>query len=98
VFQWAVAADERNGDLAVIPYDRDIRDPKQLVVTVLINDGKGSFRAAQRLSLAGCRGPDRIASSEGVIAVTCASNNKLFVFEGGTASVLDVPTGCRASP
>jgi hypothetical protein len=93
VFPWAVAVDERNGDLAVIPYDRDIRDPKQLVVTVLTDDGKGSFRAAQPLSLAGCRGPNRIASSEGVVAVTCASNNKLFVFEGGTASVLDVPTG-----
>jgi hypothetical protein len=61
-------------------------------VSILLNDGKGSFRAAQPLSLAGCRGPDRIVSSEGVIAVTCASNNKLFVFKGGTVSVLDVPT------
>jgi hypothetical protein len=93
VFPWAVAVDERNGELAAIPYDRDIRDPKQLVVTVLINDGKGSFRDSKPLSLAVCRGPDRIASSEGVIAVTCASNNKLFVFEGETTSVLDVPTG-----
>jgi hypothetical protein len=91
VFPWAVAADDDH--LAVIPYDRDIRDPKQLAVTVLENNGKGAFHLARTLPLEGCRGPDRIESMNGTIAVTCASNNKLFVFEGGNTTVLDVPTG-----
>jgi hypothetical protein len=91
VFPWAVAADDEQ--LAVIPYDRDVRDPKQLVVTVLENDGKGAFHAAKTHSLEGCRGPDRVALQKGTIAVTCAANNKLFVFSGSEAKVLDVPTG-----
>jgi hypothetical protein len=100
-FPWAVAVDDLNRDgnldLAVIPYDRDIKDPKQLGVTVLLGDGKGAFRkmSGSPFSLAGCKGPDRIAASSGEIVVTCAQNNKIMLFSGPAfhSSSMDVPTG-----
>ncbi|HWX53476.1 MAG TPA: VCBS repeat-containing protein [Verrucomicrobiae bacterium] len=94
VFPWAVAIADMNKDgnldLAVIPYDRDITDPKQLGVTVLLGDGKGGFRAMRGspFSLAGCRGPDRIATGDlngdGVpdMVVSCAQSNSLVFFMG----------------
>ncbi|HVO96645.1 MAG TPA: VCBS repeat-containing protein [Bryobacteraceae bacterium] len=109
VFPWAVAVDDLdkdgNLDLAVIPYDRDIRDPRQLGLTVLLGDGKGAFRTmpGSPFSLAGCRGPDRVAigdiNGDGLrdIVVSCAQNNKLIVFLGSSggyqSSAIDVPTG-----
>ena len=60
-------------DVAVIPYDRDLTDPKQLGLAILLGDGKGGFRTMRGsslshapFSLAGgssstkCVGPDRI--------------------------------------
>jgi hypothetical protein len=110
VFPWAVAVDDinkdGNPDLVVLPYDRDITDPRQLGVTVLLGDGKGGFTKmpGSPFSLAGCRGPDRVATGDlngdGIrdIVVSCAQNNKLMVYLGakdGTFQVssLDVQTG-----
>jgi hypothetical protein len=77
-----------NPDVVVIPYHRDLRDLKQLGVTVLLGDGKGGFTAmhGSPLSLAGCDGPDRVATGDlrgsGLrdIVVSCALNNKVFFF------------------
>lgn len=107
---WAFTVDDINGDgnpdVIVIPYQRDLRDPSQLGVTVLLGDGKGGFTTipGSPLSLAGCQGPDRVAAGnifgDGLqdIVVSCAENNKLFLFRAakdGTfrASTLDVQTG-----
>jgi hypothetical protein len=110
VFPWAVAIDDMNGDgnldLVILPYDRDITDPKQLGVTVLLGDGKGAFTKMRGspLPLAGCRGPDRVATGDlngdgfRDIVVSCAQNNRLMLYLGskdGTfqVSTRDVQTG-----
>jgi len=110
VYPWGVAVDDLNHDgnldLAVIPYDRDIQDPKQLGVTVLLGDGKGGLAAmpGSPFSLVGCKGPDRIATGDingdGLhdIVVSCAQNDKLFLLFGsrdGGYRILtrDVQTG-----
>jgi hypothetical protein len=104
VFPWGVAIDDMNGDgnldLAVIPYDRDITDPKQLGVTVLLGDGRGSFTAMRGspFSLAGCSGPDRIATGDingdgfRDIIVACAQNNKLILFLGSKDGTFEIST------
>jgi len=110
VSPWAVTVDDINGDgkldLVVLPYDRDIKDPTQLGVTVLLGDGKGGFTKMRGspLSLAGCRGPDRVATGDldgaGLrdIVVSCAQNNKLMFYmrlKNGSfqTSTKDVQTG-----
>jgi FG-GAP-like repeat len=98
---WEVAIDDFNRDgnldLAVIPYDRDLTDPRQLAVTILLGDGRGGFAArpdrhsdphSGSLSLEGCRSPNRVAAGDingdgyPDIVVSCAQNNRLIVFWG----------------
>jgi hypothetical protein len=107
---WAVAIDDMNKDgnldLVVLPYDRDVTDPKQLGVTVLLGDGKGAFTKMRGspFSLAGCRGPNGVATGDlngdgfRDIVVSCAQNNRLMLYLGskdGTfqVSTRDVQTG-----
>ena len=91
---WAVAVADMNGDgnldLVVVPYDRDVPDPQQIGVTVLLGDGKGGFTMMRGspFSLAGCAGPDRVATGDingdGIrdIVVSCAQSNNLMFFMG----------------
>jgi hypothetical protein len=91
--------------LAVIPYEQDLTDPRQLAVTILLGDGRGGFAARpDLLSLEGCRGPDRVAAGDvngdgyRDIVVSCAQNNRLIVFWGSkdgsfARSMEDVQTG-----
>ena len=107
---WAVAVDDidhdGNLDLVVLPYDRDVPNAAQIGVAVLLGDGKGGFAKIRGspFSLAGCRGPDRVATGDvngdgrRDIVVSCAQNNKLMLYLGtkdGTfeTSSVDVPTG-----
>ena len=107
---WSVAIGDINGDgkldLAVLPYAPDVRDPKDLGVTVLLGDGKGGFTKMRGspFSLAGCRGPDQVAigdvNGDGLsdIVVSCSQNHRLMLYLGtkdGTfqVSTLDVRTG-----
>jgi hypothetical protein len=77
-----------NADLAVIPYQRDLTDESQDVLTILIGDGHGGFarQPGPSLPLKGCRGPNAITagslgSSRQVVAVGCAQSNTLLLFE-----------------
>jgi hypothetical protein len=77
-----------NADLAIIPYQRDIASPGQSAVTLLLGDGKGSFRPAQSLPLPldQCRGPNSISAGDitgdgtKTIVVACAESRNLMLF------------------
>jgi hypothetical protein len=107
---WSMAIGDLNRDgkldLAVLPYDHDVADPVQLGVTVLFGDGRGGLTKLRGLplSLAGCRGPDRVAigdvNGDGVpdIVVSCAQNARLMLYLGSPSgafrtSTLEVKTG-----
>jgi hypothetical protein len=107
---WAVAIGDINGDgkldLAILPYAPDVRDPKDVGVTVLLGDGKGGFAKMRGspFSLAGCEGPDRVAigdvNGDGLadIIASCAQNHRVMLYLGTRAggfqiSSLDVQTG-----
>jgi hypothetical protein len=91
---WAVAIDDLNRDgnldLAVIPYDRDVRDPKDVGVTVLLGDGTGRFSKmpGSPFPFSDCQGPDHVATGDfngdGLrdIVVSCAQSNSLTFFLG----------------
>ena len=92
---WQVAIDDFNGDgnadLAVIPYARDVTDPHQVGVTVLLGNGKGGFAPmrTQPLPLEDCQGPNSIATGDingdghRDIAVACAESGNVIIFLGG---------------
>jgi hypothetical protein len=110
VAPWSMAIGDLNRDgkldLAVLPYDHDVSDPAQLGVTVLFGDGRGGFTKMHGppLSLAGCRGPDRVAIGDvngdkiPDIVVSCAQSARLMLYLGSTsgafrASTVEVKTG-----
>jgi hypothetical protein len=107
---WSVAIGDINGDgkldLATIPYEPEVKDPKDFGVTVLLGDGKGGFTKMRGspLSLAGCRGPDTVAigdvNGDGLtdIVASCAENHRVMLYTGVKGggfqiSMLDVQTG-----
>ena len=91
---WAVAVDDVNKDgnldLAVIPYAPDVKDPKQVGMTVLLGDGKGGFRTMRGspFSLAGCAGPQLVGAGDlngdGLrdVVVSCAQSNSILFYMG----------------
>jgi len=91
---WAVTIDDINKDgnldLVIIPYDRDVPDPKDIGVTVLLGDGKGGFAKmpGAPFSLPGCRGPNHVATGDfngdtlRDIVVSCAQSSSLVFFLG----------------
>ena len=92
---WQVAIDDVNGDgkldLLIIPYERDIPDPSQNAVTVLLGDGKGAFKPMpdSPLPLRGCHGPNGVTAGDlrgdgrHDIVVACAESRNLTIFERG---------------
>jgi hypothetical protein len=105
---WQVAIDDVNGDgnvdLIVVPYERDVREPATVGVTVLLGDGTGRFAPmhGSPLSLDGCHGPNVIAVGDfrGTrrrdIAIACASSATVVAFyaePGGTFTRVVVPNG-----
>lgn len=91
---WQVAIGDLNGDgnvdLAIIPYERDLTDPRQAVVTVLLGNGRGGFSPLQNssLPLEGCHGSNSIAIGDidgdghQDIAVSCAESANVALFFG----------------
>jgi FG-GAP-like repeat/FG-GAP repeat len=90
---WEVALADIDGDgntdLIVIPYQRDIADPSQNIVTVLLGNGRGGFHPmpGPPLSLAECRGPNSVAAGDlsgtgrPTIAVACAESRTLMLYD-----------------
>jgi len=80
-----------NADLAIIPYQRDITDASQNVLTVLSGNKSGSFMPMRgsSLFLEDCRGANGVTAGdlEGngkpVIAVVCAESRNMLLFERG---------------
>lgn len=87
-----------NPDVVVVPYARNIKDPKRLGVTVLLGDGKGRLTTmpGSPFSLAGCAGPSRLGigdiAGNGLwdIVVSCAQNDKLIFFMSTKSGTFDV--------
>ena len=107
---WSFTLGDVNGDgipdVAVVPYEPQMRDPTQLGLTILLGDGKGGMAPMRGspFSLAGCEEPSRVAigdiRGDGLrdIIVSCAKNDKLFFFMGTKNDTFNVftrsiPTG-----
>ena len=91
---WEVAIDDLNKDgnldLVTVPYAPDVKDPQRVGVTILYGDGKGGFTPTHGgpLTLAGCEGPDRVATGDfngdgyRDIVVSCGQGETLMVYAG----------------
>ena len=91
---WAIAIEDinrdGNPDLVVIPYAPDVKDPRQIGVTILLGDGKGRFTTmpGSPLPLDGCQGPNGVATGDlngdgfRDIVVSCAQSNSIVMFLG----------------
>jgi hypothetical protein len=107
---WQLAIDDLNGDgnpdLIVIPYQRDIANSAQNVVTLLGSDAHGGFHPmpGSPLPLGDCRGPNSVAAGDlrgdghHAIAVACAESKTLMLYERGpdrrfTASSMPIAGG-----
>jgi hypothetical protein len=107
---WSMAIGDINGDgkpdLAILPYEPDVREPKNVGVTVLLGNGRGGFTKmpGSPFSLAGCRGPDSVAigdvNGDGLadIVANCGQNHRVMLYLGTRAggfqiSPLEVQTG-----
>ena len=92
---WQVVVDDVDGDgnadLVVIPYQRDIAGVSEDAVTVLLGDGRGSFRPmpGSPLPLGDCRGANSVTAGDlrgngkHAIVVACAESKNLMLFERG---------------
>jgi hypothetical protein len=90
-----------NADLVVIPYERDLGDQSQNAVTVLLGDGRGSFKpmAGSPFALGNCHGANSVTAGElergrHVIVVACAQSRNLMLFElatGGHYNAESIP-------
>ena len=91
---WQIFVGDLNGDgiadLVVIPYQRDIANASENVLTALVGDGRGSFRPMpdSPLPLGECRGPNsvtagKIWSDRYAIVVRCAESRNFMLFELG---------------
>lgn len=112
---WSIAVGDLNGDgapdLVVLPYGPRVRDPHALAATVLLGDGRGSFRPAigSPYPLPGCDSPLDVAvgSLAGKAAsdfvVTCMRSSTILLFigngtEGYSATPLSVPPSEDSQP
>ena len=101
---WAVAIDDinrdGNPDLVVIPYAPDVKDPRQVGVTILLGDGKGGFTTmyGSPLPLEGCQGPNHVATGDingdgfRDIVVSCAQSNSIVMFLGSRSGSFQAST------
>lgn len=90
---WALTIGDLNHDgnldLIVVPYVRDVKEPKDIGITMLLGDGKGGFKKmpGSPLPLPDCSGTSGLATGDlkgdslQDIVVTCA-NNKMYIFLG----------------
>ena len=89
---WSFTVGDVNGDgnpdVAVIPYQRDMRDPSRPGVTILLGNGKGGLETmpGSPFSLGSCKGASRIAIGDikgdgsREIVVSCAESDELVFF------------------
>ena len=90
---WQMSVSDLDGDgnldIAVIPYQRDVASAPANAVTVLLGDGRGSFRPmpGTPLPLEECRGANSVSSGDltgdgdRAIVVACAESRTMMLFE-----------------